>query len=278
MELRHQQTLRALKPDSAQFDNEHLNIGVLDLYHDLSVLLQELPAEYCVVSGDNVLWPGHVAVSVAKHILEKQLLCVPYLSEPAAQFAKQRGYTEVLTPYEVLSNCLSEIAGGRVFDEAAQSFLAETLAGLQADDIAEVITEIFPAIRENSSSKVTMLLSLLAGSRSLDITVTGTAHSVIMKNITHHLPFYVSDSYGINTRINEEGRILPKTIGQGNNSKGLLDRGKAARYNERPLFAMAYEITDETEPLLEYARIAIILNPEGDRVKNFVAHHPLVIM
>jgi len=262
----------------AQFDDEHLNIGVLDLYHDLSVLLQELPSEYCIVSGDDVLWPGHVAVSVAQHIMEKQLLCLPYLTEPANQFGKQRGYPENLSAYQVLSNCLSEIDDEGLFDELAQNFLAETLAGLQAEDLTEVITEIFPSIREHSSSKVTMLLGLRAGGRSLDITITGTAHTVIMKSITHHLPFFVSDAYGINTRINEEGRILPKTIGQGNNRNGLLDRAKASRYNGRPLFAMAYEITDETEPLLEYAQLAVILNPESPGVKSFVAHHPLVIL
>ncbi len=278
VELRHQQTLRVLKPDALEFDNEHLNIGILDLYHDLSVLLRELPVEYCIVSGDDVLWPGHVAVSVANHILEKQLLCLPYVSEPAAQFGRHQGYPHNLTPYEVLAKCLTDISNGAVFDERAKNFLAETLAGLQTEDLAEVITEIFPAIREHSSSKVTTLLGLLAGNRSLDITVTGTAHSVIMKNITHHLPFFVSDAYGINTRINEEGRILPKTIGQGSNGTGLLDRTKVSRYNGRPLFALAFEITEETEPLLKYSQFAIILNPESTGVESFVAHHPLVVI
>jgi predicted HTH domain antitoxin len=277
VEFRHQQTLRALKPDAGQFDSEHLNIGVLDLYHDLSLLLQELPSEFCIISGDNVLWPGHLAVSVAKHILEKQLLCLPYLSDPAVRFGKLRGYADSLTPPEVLARCIAEIADRGLFDEPAQNFLAEVLAGLQAEDLAEVIVEIFPAIREQSSSKVTMLLGLLAESRSLDIIVTGTVHSVIMKSITHYLPFFVSDAYGINTRINEEGRILPKTI-EGNYRKGLLDRARVARYAELPLFAMAYELTDETEPLLEYSRLAIILNAESDRIKSFVAHHPLVVM
>jgi hypothetical protein len=267
-----------LKPDAIEFDIERLSIGVLDLYHDLSVLLQELSADYCVILSDDVLWPGHVAVSVAEYILEKQLLCLPYVSEPATQFGRYCGYAEYLTPYQVLANCLREVVNSGVFNERTQNFLAETLGGLQTEDLTEVVTEMFPAIREHSSSEITMLLSLLAGSRTLDIIVSGSAHSVIMKNLTHHLPFYVSDASGINTRINEEGRILPKAVGPGSYGRGGVQRLKASGYNGRPLFAMAYEITEETEPLLEYSQLAIILNPESAGVRSFVAQHPLVVL
>lgn len=278
MELRHQQTRRVLNPNAVESTIEPLNIGVLDLYHDLSVLHQELSADYCVVSGDGVLWPGHVALSVAEYLLEKQLLCLPYVSEPAAQFGSHRGYPEDWTPYQVLANCLREIASGGVFDERTQNFLAETLGGLQTEDLTEVVMEMFPAIREHSSSKVTGLLSLMAGTKSFDITVTGTAHSVIMKSITNHLPFFVSDASGVTTRVNEEGRILPKAIGPGSYGNGVLERLKASRHKGRPLFAMAYDITEETQPLLEYAQLAIILNPESEGSRNFVAHHALVVL
>ena len=277
VELRHQQTLRVLKPETIS-SNDQLSITVLDLYHDLSSILQESASEFCVVSSDNVLWPGRLAVAVAQHVLDEQLLCLPYVSEAIAQFRAGREYSSDLSPYEVCADFLKGVIISELFDEPSQNFLAEILGGLQTEDLTEVATKVFPSMRERSSSKVTSLLALLASGRSLDITITGTAHSTIMKYTSQHLPFFVSDATGINTRINEEGRILPKVIPPGSYGRGIVDRLKSSRFKGRPLFAMAYDITDETEEVLRYALLAIVLNPDSPKLRDFASLHPLVIL